>query len=54
MAKHHKALFSILALLVMDEDVLQDKDFQLMTDYLLQQFQESYLLQEDEEVALVT
>jgi len=25
-----------------------------MTDYLLQQFQESYLLQEDEEVALVT
>ena len=53
MAKHHKALFSLLALTVMDEDVLQDEDYQSMTDYLLQQFQESYSPQEDEEVAFV-
>jgi hypothetical protein len=26
-AKYHKALFSLLALLVIDKDVLQDKDF---------------------------
>jgi hypothetical protein len=52
-AKHHKALFSLLALSVMDEDILQDEDFQSMTGYLLQQFQESYSPQEDEEVAFV-
>jgi hypothetical protein len=53
MAKHHKAFFSLMAMLIMDEDVLQDNDFQSMTDYLLQQFQESYSPQEDEEVAFV-